>query len=202
MLPLLGPPDVERYLAMQFPGHAFPPNFAELIYSRTEGNPLFMADLLRYLRERGIIAETNGKWSLNQELPTLWQELPASVRSMIERKLERLDEDDWRLWPWLRAGAAIDSAVVAAAAGRDAAMSKSHCSAGPRAWLVPVAGGRVRQPHADAPLPVRPRALSAGARHRSAPDAPRRDQPGVGRGLAHASGRAGRLVRGGVGVPL
>ena len=120
-LPLLVPAEVDHYLAMQFPGHAFPANFAELIYSRTEGNPLFMADLLRYLRERGILAEVDGQWRVNQELPTLWQELPASVRSMIERKLERLNEDDRRLLAVAAAqGQQFDSAVVAAAAGRDA----------------------------------------------------------------------------------
>jgi predicted ATPase len=121
-LPLLGPGEIDRYLAMEFPGHALPANFAELVYSRTEGNPLFMADLLRYLREREIIAQADGQWQLSRELPTLWQELPESVRSMIERKLERLDEPDRKLLAVAAVqGQQFDSAVVAAAAARDAA---------------------------------------------------------------------------------
>jgi hypothetical protein len=36
---------IERYLALQFPEHAFPPGFARLIHDRTEGNALFMADV-------------------------------------------------------------------------------------------------------------------------------------------------------------
>ena len=44
--------DVERYLALAFPGHRFPEELAALIHARTEGNPLFMVDLLRYLRDR------------------------------------------------------------------------------------------------------------------------------------------------------
>ena len=37
---------VERYIALQFPDHAFPSGFAGMIHDRTEGNPLFMADVL------------------------------------------------------------------------------------------------------------------------------------------------------------
>ena len=43
---------VARYIALQFPEHAFPADFARLIHGRTEGNPLFMAELLRDLRRR------------------------------------------------------------------------------------------------------------------------------------------------------
>ena len=46
---------VERYIALQFPDHAFPSGFAGMIQDRTEGNPLFMADVLRDLRRRQII---------------------------------------------------------------------------------------------------------------------------------------------------
>src|SRR5262249_46818741 len=58
-LPLgfLGRSQIDRYLALAFGGHAFPKEFADLIFSQTEGSPLFMAELLRYLRERGVIAE-------------------------------------------------------------------------------------------------------------------------------------------------
>jgi predicted ATPase len=61
-LPLgfLGRSEVERYLALTFPGHALPPEFAAVIHSKTEGSPLFLVDLLRYLRDRGVIAEGPG----------------------------------------------------------------------------------------------------------------------------------------------
>ena len=45
--------DIDRYLEVAFPDHAFPKDFADLVYARTEGNALFMADLLRDLCERG-----------------------------------------------------------------------------------------------------------------------------------------------------
>ena len=118
----LGRRDVEHYLALAFPAHNFPKDFAELIFARTEGSPLFMADLLGDLRERGVIAEAGSFWRLAQDLPDLQQELPESVRSMIERKLDRLDADDRRLLAAASVqGSEFDSAVIAEALGRDPA---------------------------------------------------------------------------------
>src|SRR5262249_53297874 len=89
--------DVDRYLALALPGHALPESFTRLIHARTEGSPLFLAGLLRYAREQGVIAEVGGRWVLARELPGLGRELPESVRGMIRRKLERLDEPGRRL---------------------------------------------------------------------------------------------------------
>jgi adenylate cyclase len=81
-----------------------------------------MADLLRYLRERGVIAQAAGRWSLARELPDVRHDLPETVRSMIQRKLEQLEEEDFRLLSVAAAqGHQFDSAVVAQAAARDPA---------------------------------------------------------------------------------
>lgn len=114
--------DIDRYLSLVYPDHAFPPDFADLVYARTEGSPLFMADLLRYLQARGVIAKAGNKWSLAQTMPDLRQELPESVRSMIQRKLERLDPEDRRLLTVASVqGHEFDSAVIAGTLQRDAA---------------------------------------------------------------------------------
>lgn len=121
-LSFLGREEIENFLALTFPDHAFPEHFAELVHSRTEGSPLFVADLLRYLRERGVIAEAEGRWRLARELPTIWDDLPETVRSMIQRKLERLGENDRSLLSVAAAqGFQFDSTVVAEAAGLDPA---------------------------------------------------------------------------------
>src|SRR5690606_6310165 len=49
--------DVERYLNLQFPQHRFPPSLAALVLQKTDGSPLFMADVVRYLRDSGTLAE-------------------------------------------------------------------------------------------------------------------------------------------------
>src|SRR5204863_6830007 len=92
LLTFLSRSDIEGYLALEFPEHGFPAEFAVLIHARTEGNPLFMVDLLRYLRERGVIAQEQGRWALTQSVADIQQELPQSVRSMIQRKIDQLSE--------------------------------------------------------------------------------------------------------------
>jgi predicted ATPase/DNA-binding winged helix-turn-helix (wHTH) protein len=88
--------DVEQYVALEFLGNCFPHEFAGLIHSRTEGNPLFMVDLLRYLRDRKVIVKTdeNTGWRLAQSLPDLSRNIPQSVSSVIERKIDQLSERD------------------------------------------------------------------------------------------------------------
>jgi predicted ATPase len=121
-LGLLGRRDVERYLALQFPGHDFPAELADVVHQRTEGNPLFLVDLLRYLRDRGAIVAVGGRWALAQGVPDLQRELPESVRSLIRRKLERLSEADHRLLAAASVqGHEFDAAVVAAVLEWDAA---------------------------------------------------------------------------------
>jgi predicted ATPase len=89
--------DVERYLAVHFPHHRFPPAVAEIIHARTDGSPLFMADLVRYLRDAGCIVQADGAWVLARPVAEALKELPESIRGMIARKIERLDEEDRKL---------------------------------------------------------------------------------------------------------
>ncbi len=89
--------DVTRYLSLVFPGHGLPDEFAALIHQKTEGSPLFMADLVRYLRDRGVIAEHDGRWVLARNVPDVARELPETVKSTIGRKIDQLDENDRRL---------------------------------------------------------------------------------------------------------
>src|SRR5262249_47938505 len=121
-LELLVRRDVERYLALEFPEHRFPQDVAALIHDKTEGNPLFMVDLLRHLRDRQVLAQEQGRWVLAQSLPDLQRELPESVKSMIERKIGQLGEADRRLLVAASVqGYDFDAAVVSKALGLDAA---------------------------------------------------------------------------------
>ncbi len=114
--------DVERYLALKFPGHAFPPELADLIHRRTEGNPLFLVDLLQYLCDTGVLVAGDGRWLLARAVPDFQRELPASVRSLIRRKIDRLGDGDRRLLTAASVqGHEFDAAVVARALDHDAA---------------------------------------------------------------------------------
>lgn len=119
----LSPDDVQRYITLEFPGNCFPREFTRLIHARTEGNPLFMVDLLSYLRERKVITEdgANENWRLAQSLPDLSRNIPQSVSSVIEQKIERLSERDREVLTAAAVeGYEFDSAALAQALETDA----------------------------------------------------------------------------------
>jgi serine/threonine protein kinase/predicted ATPase len=106
--------EIAEYLTLTFPKNRFPVGFAKLIHAKTEGSPLFMADLVRYLRNHQVIANTSGVWKLEQTLPDIQREMPESVRGMIERKIAQLSEFDNNLLTVASVqGYEFDSAVVA-----------------------------------------------------------------------------------------
>lgn len=113
--------DVTEYLRRTYPGHAFPVELARTVHARSGGNPLFVAEVIRWLNTLGIIAERNGRWSLDRPVADISDELPSTVRSMIERKLAQVGDDDRRLLGAAAVqGTAFDSATVAAMLKADA----------------------------------------------------------------------------------
>src|SRR5256886_14457304 len=114
--------DVAGYLALEFPDNRFPPDLPAVIHAKTEGSPLFMADLVRYLRDCHVIGQDNGAWVLARSVPDLERDLPESVRSMIQKKIAQLSEADVRLLTAASVqGFEFDSGVVAKAVAIDAA---------------------------------------------------------------------------------
>ena len=114
--------DVDQYLALEFPQHDFPAPFASLIFTKTEGSPLFMTDVVRYLRDRNVIGTKNGRWALVQTVPEIENDLPATVRSLIQRKIAQLGDVDRRvLVAAATQGYDFDSAVVGRALKLDPA---------------------------------------------------------------------------------
>jgi len=119
-LEFLGREDVERLLALRFPDHRFQGELAQLIHAKTDGNPLFVADMLRYLRDRGALAQREGAWVLTRPTSELERELPDSMRSMIQVEIDRLSEHDHKLLLAASVqGVEFDSAVLAKALARE-----------------------------------------------------------------------------------
>ena len=84
--------DIERYLSLQFPSNSFPSEFAQMVHRRTEGNPLFMTDLLRFLRDGQILEQQNNAWCLMRPLSDIGKLIPTGIQSMIRLKIEELSE--------------------------------------------------------------------------------------------------------------
>ncbi|HEY9227854.1 MAG TPA: tetratricopeptide repeat protein, partial [Gemmatimonadaceae bacterium] len=112
-LDLLTPADVDHYLKRQFPSNDFHPTFAGVVHERTEGNPLFMRDMLGFLIDRQIVAERDGVWTLERDVADIRTMIPDNTQSMIRLKMDQFDATDRRI---LQCGAVqgivFDSAVV------------------------------------------------------------------------------------------
>ncbi len=121
--------EVALYLEKAFPGHQFPRGFAESIYLRTEGNPLFTVDLLAHLRDQGVIVReaASSRWHLSRSLPATECGIPASVQSLIELKLRLLDDHSRRLLECAGIqGHEFDAAVVSRALGAGPAATEER----------------------------------------------------------------------------
>jgi DNA-binding winged helix-turn-helix (wHTH) protein/predicted ATPase len=110
--------DIENYFEHAFPGHKFSADFLSLIHHKTEGSPLFVVDLMRYLREQNGLVEDQGHWRLAEPTTAIAGRLPASILSMIDRKIEQLDEVERRVLDVACVqGYAFDAAVVSQVLG-------------------------------------------------------------------------------------
>lgn len=113
-LPFFDRTAVEQYVAAHFPSSAFPPELSAVILDRTEGNPLFMTDLIRYLCDQKVFVEEQGRWRLTQSLESLREIIPASTQRMIRLKIEHLTATDREILRCAAVqGAEFDSAVIA-----------------------------------------------------------------------------------------
>ena len=67
-------------------------DFREALHRHTAGNPLFVTELLRHLRESSqLVKDAQGEWV--QSGPVDWAALPARVEGVIEERLQRLGKD-------------------------------------------------------------------------------------------------------------
>jgi DNA-binding winged helix-turn-helix (wHTH) protein/tetratricopeptide (TPR) repeat protein len=109
---LLALDDVRDYVHSSFAGADVPADLPAFVFRKTEGNPLFMTDLVRYVRDAGI--PVNGNLS--------GRDLPDSLRGLIERMLQGFDP---RLRQLLSIAAVqgyeFDSATLARVSGHAAA---------------------------------------------------------------------------------
>lgn len=89
--------EVTQYLRRRFPQHVFPFELGRIIHQSTEGNPLFMVNVVDEWVRQGVLCETDGHWQLAANLHELAAGVPESLRQMIERQLERLTPEEQRM---------------------------------------------------------------------------------------------------------
>jgi tetratricopeptide (TPR) repeat protein len=114
-LPPASVADMIRTLSGQEP----PPSLVDAIYSRTEGNPFFVEESYKHLKEQGRLFDSSGKFRPSFKADDL--EVPPSVRLIIGRRLAKLtDETRKRLDTAAVIGRAFTFALFEASAKADA----------------------------------------------------------------------------------
>jgi tetratricopeptide (TPR) repeat protein len=64
--------------------------FCELVYERTRGNPFFVEEVIKSLREEEVIFREENRWKI-KEVSKI--EFPKTVKSVIKARISRLDEE-------------------------------------------------------------------------------------------------------------
>ncbi len=74
-------------------GHAVPWSLGEAVHRQTEGNPLFVQEVVRYLFEQGLITrEAGGQWRPTGQTP-LEMSIPEGLRDVIGKRLSLLSPE-------------------------------------------------------------------------------------------------------------
>jgi tetratricopeptide (TPR) repeat protein len=93
-----------RCFVDEWMGQSAPANLIRFVTESTQGNPLFMTEMLRHLRETGTVASVK---VLGADANLVGLSLPASIREAIDRRVSRLSH------------ACNTLLMVASVAGRD-----------------------------------------------------------------------------------
>jgi serine/threonine protein kinase/tetratricopeptide (TPR) repeat protein len=69
-----------------------PLGLADVVHRQTEGNPLFVQEVVRYLAEEGLIQQEEGKWKPTKDTP-LEMNIPEGLRDVIGKRLSLLTSE-------------------------------------------------------------------------------------------------------------
>jgi tetratricopeptide (TPR) repeat protein len=83
--------DEVRRMLSGIAGQDVPWGLAEAVHRQTEGNPLFVQEVVRYLAEEGIIERVEGRWRARGDTPVEMR-IPDGLRDVIGKRLSGLSE--------------------------------------------------------------------------------------------------------------
>ncbi len=94
-LELLSPTEVGEYVTRRLPGSVATADIALALYRRTDGNALFMVNVIDYCLAQQLLVQEEGAWILKGNLEE--SEVPGSLQQMIARQLEESGEEERRV---------------------------------------------------------------------------------------------------------
>jgi predicted ATPase/DNA-binding winged helix-turn-helix (wHTH) protein len=107
--------DVAAYVAGRLGGPVAAP-LTELVAARTDGNALFMVNIVEHLVQQGLVVRRAGQWTLREGAEAAAMSLPEGLRQLLLRRIEALAPAARRV---LEAASVVGEAfaVAAVAAG-------------------------------------------------------------------------------------
>ena len=90
-LEFLSQQHIAAYLSEVFPGHNFPKQFPDVIHQQSDGNPLFMVNLLKYIQNTKLLKNVDGQWQLMEDISINDRCIPDDLELMINQQVEQLD---------------------------------------------------------------------------------------------------------------
>jgi predicted ATPase len=125
--------DVAAYIAGRLGGPVAAP-LAAFIHERTDGNALFLVNIVDHLAEQGLVERREGQWTLRDGAEAKLTSLPEELRQLMMRRIEALSPEVRRV---LEAASVVgeEFAATAVAAGIQCPVEdvEAHCE-GLAAW--------------------------------------------------------------------
>lgn len=108
---------IAEYLYSRFGEMMLPEAAAATLARRTGGNPLFVVNTIDYFVRQGAVTQEAGRWELHLEkVNEIGQDIPDTLRQLIERQVERVSEAEQQLLE-VASVAGVEFATVDVAAG-------------------------------------------------------------------------------------
>ena len=120
-LPFLNEAGVEEYLSSRFKGGKISPGLARVLHHRTEGNPLFLINVVDHWMQLGL---------LERPAEELGLEVPDTLRGLIDRQLAMLSPEEQAILEGASvAGREFAASAVSAAVERTEEQAEAGCDA-------------------------------------------------------------------------
>jgi predicted ATPase/KaiC/GvpD/RAD55 family RecA-like ATPase len=82
--------DVSEMIKRTLEQDDVPEEFCERVYEKTSGNPFFIEEMIKSLKEEEIIYREDNKWKI-REVSEI--ELPETAKSVVKKRISRLDDE-------------------------------------------------------------------------------------------------------------
>jgi predicted ATPase/DNA-binding winged helix-turn-helix (wHTH) protein len=129
VLDYLSEATVASYLQQRFGAKPLPADLARVLHRHTTGNPLFLVAVVDELIRHRVLQESPEAWLLPGGIETVTGLIPASIRGLIARHIDRLPAEDQSLLEAASvAGSTFAIAAVAAAVGMPEEAVETRCA--------------------------------------------------------------------------